>query len=229
MTEFKTTNLLRPAIVFPIIFSIVVQAQVAQAQRWGDDPRHAEYVAKKKGKTIATEVLDWHTSPKDIPKEWKEIENTYFSASYPKCFTLKGEGGDDDLKTSPAVLFSRSTSCDMYKKEIGDGNAFEIVYDNGNPLRTASAASASDSLFVQNLKINGIDAKMIVNVMDATGATPEDHILQLRWQIFLLCGKKTMRIDIDYGKGKPTSDLIEKADYKFPEDFKQIVSTFKCK
>ena len=68
---------------------------------------------------------------------------------------------------------------------------------------------------------------MIVNVMDSNhgGETKP----QLRWQIFLLCGKKTMRIDIDYGRGKPTLDLIEKGDYTFPEDFKLIVSTFKCR
>jgi hypothetical protein len=204
-------------------------SQFAQAQRWGDDPRHAEYVAKKKGKTIATEVLDWHVDKKNISKEWKNLNNDYFSASYPKCFVLEGQGGDSDIKTSPAILFKRSPACEGHNKDLGDYNWVGIEYDNLNPLRAASKASASDTLFVQNLKINGLEAKMIVNVMDSNLGREDGTLLQLRWQIFLLCGKKTMRIDVDYGRGKPTLDLIEKADYKFPEDFKQIVSTFKCK
>ena len=76
-----------------ILLGVTIWASGGHATTSQSDRRIAEKIAKEKGLLKPTEVLEWKTDPKDIPKDWVKIDNKYFSVSYPKCFSIEGDGG----------------------------------------------------------------------------------------------------------------------------------------
>src|SRR5437868_10702990 len=117
---------------FVILLSVTFWGRESHATAAKVDRRIAEKIAKEKGLLKPTEVLEWKTDPKDIPKDWVKLDNKYFSVSYPKCFSIEGEEGDGDEnenpKITPSVLFRRGTDCPGFVKGYGESNSFSIGY-----------------------------------------------------------------------------------------------------
>lgn len=198
---------------------------------WRADKRVAQKIAKDKGVLKPSEVWQWQMSTKDIPKDWVKIDNKYFSAAYDsKCFTIEAEGGEDDPKIAPSILFRRKKSCPEFKEGYGDSNWMSIGYFPYGGVKTIEGASTADYPLVrQKIKINGIDAISIGGLMDYFDESKDHYDPQLRWQLFVICHKKTFRMGTIVPPGKPTMDLVEKNNYAWPEDFRGIISTFQCK
>jgi hypothetical protein len=194
------------------------------------DRRVAAKIAKEKGELKPTEVLKWKIDPKDIPKDWLKIDNKYFSVSYPKCFNLQGEEGEDDPKIAPSILFNRGKDCPSYVSEYGDLNWLVISYYPTAEITSVDKASTADySLLRQKAIVNGYDAILFAGLMDHLDESNNRFESKLRWQIFTICKGKTFRFGTMLPPGKSTMTLVEKNNYDFPEDFKKVVSTFKCK
>lgn len=211
-------------------FCIFISGIVCDAE-WSTDKRVAKQIAKERGVLKPHEVWQWQTLSKDIPKHWVKIDNKFFSASYdPKCFNIEGEGGEDDPKIAPSVLFRRKKNCPGFKENYGDSNSVNIEYYPYGGVRTIEGASSAEYPLVrQKIKINGIDAISLGGLMDFLDESNSNYEPQLRWQLFAICNKKTYRMVITVPPGKPTMDLVEQNNYAWPEDFKKIISTFQCK
>lgn len=195
------------------------------------DKRIAKKIAKEKGVLKPDEVWQWQASSKDIPKDWIKIDNKFFSASYdPNCFSIEGEGGEDDPKIAPSVLFRRKKNCFHFKENHVDSEWLSIGYFPDGGVKTLAGASTADYPLVrQKIKINGVDAISLGGLMDYWDESNRKYMPQLRWQLFLICNKKTFRIGTIIPPGQPTMDLVEKNNYAWPEDFKAVISTFQCK
>lgn len=174
--------------------------------------------------------MEWKIDQKDIPKDWAKIDNKYFSVSYPKCFNPEGEEGEEDLKITPSILFRRGKDCPGFVNGYGDSNSFNIGYFPTAGIKSIDEALAGDYLLIrQKININDIKGILLGELLDYYNEPKSLYEAQLRWQVYTICGGKTFRIITAAFPGKLTMDLVEKNKYDFPEDFKKIVSTFKCK
>lgn len=210
-------------LLLAISFYSTLPLQSAYAEDWTKDPRSATQVAKKKGKIVAPEILDWHKEKKDIPKGWVALKNKYFTVSYPDCFRVIGDGGEDDVKIAEAVILKRQNTCKHFNSELGESNSFSMGILDLAPNEKVENFVVGNELYVQHMKLNNIKAMYFVQAMDG------DLGAAIRWHMSMICQKKRMYIIYKYPDGKPSLDRIEKSDYQFPEDFKEIVSTFRCK
>lgn len=181
----------------------------------------AKGIAKEKGILKPKEVQVWKS--KAIPKDWLTIDNKYFSVSYPSCFNIQGEEGESDPKISSSIVFKRESTCPGFMKEYGDGNLFTIAYFYAGGLTSIDNAGTADySLLQQKINLNGSDAVLFAGLLDS-------NQLQLRWQIFAMCKGKAFRLVTELPAGEVSVERVNKNNYDFPEDFKKIASTFKCK
>lgn len=194
------------------------------------DTRVAKKIAKEKGILQPFETFQWQKLPKNIPEDWTKIDNKYFNVSYPKCFTLEGDGGEDDPKIAPGIVLKREKNCPYFKENYGNSNFFTIGYFPTAGIKNLHWSHGHENqLFRQKGKINNIDSILIGSLMDEYNFNLKKHEAQFRWEIFLICNQKPFRIVYDLPPGKHTMDLINNNRHEFPEDFKEIVSTFHCK
>lgn len=189
----------------------------------------AKKIAKEKGILEPPEVLKWQTLSKDIPKDWIKVDNKYFSVSYPKCFNIQGQESEDDIKISPSLLFERGANCNSSFKLKEDPNWFTLSYFPRAGIKSLHWSLGSKlQLLRQKGIINGIDGIILGAVKDRYVSEQINEVL-FRWEIFIICNKKPFRMVTETPQGKPTMDFLEKGKYNFPEDFKEIISTFQCK
>lgn len=210
--------------IFVILASLYFWGSVSLAAEPQVDRRVAAKIAKEKGLLKPKEILEWKTDPKDLPKDWIKLENKYFSVSYPKCFILQGEEGEEDPKLAPSVAFNRSENCPNFLKGYGDFNWLVISVS----LIDFENVSLENNIFRQDVDLNGKQAIYFVGLMDYTEIKNEFQF-KVRSRVFTKCSGKTFKLTFDLPPGSLSEKFIEKNKYDFPQDFKKIVSTFKCK
>lgn len=212
-------------ITFAVFISLSCWGSVSSATEAHTDRRIAANIAKEKGLLKPKEILEWKIDQKDMPKDWIKLDNKYFSVYYPKCFSLEGQEGEEDPKISPSIAFNRGENCPGYVKDYGDLNWLII----GFSLVDFENVTLENNVLRQSINLNGLQAVYLVGLMDHYDETKKEFQVQARSQVFAKCKKKTFKLGFDLPSGKPSMDLVEKNKYDFPEDFKKIVSTFKCK
>lgn len=184
---------------------------------------NAKAIAKKNGVLKPTEILTWKLSAKEIPKDWVLIDNSYFSVSYPACFRVLGEEGESDPKISSSLAFTRRSNCPNFIKDHINENFLTIRYFDSAGITSLEKAYTLDyTLLKQKVNLNGVDAVLFAGLF-------KENEIRLRWQIFTICNGKTFRIVSELPAGSLSQERVDKNNYDFPEDFKKIVSTFKCK
>lgn len=209
-----------------ILFGTIGFSNIVKAD---GDQKDAKKIAKEKGVLKPADVLIWETPQKSIPSDFIKINNTYFSAHYPKCFTITGENGESNPKVSPTVLFKRQNNCPNFSKDDNDSNLFDLGLSPTDFKSLDDAFTADYTILRQKIDLNGNDAVLLVGLIDSNIRNTHVSAPQLRWQIFTKCKKNTLQIIASAPTGKETLDRVDKNNYEFPEDFKKIVSTFKCK
>lgn len=193
------------------------------------DTRMAQKIANKKGVLKPTEVLKWE-APKEIPKGWIELDNKYFSVSFPNCFVIEAEGGEDDTKIAPFINFKRTENCPSFVKNYEESNSFNINYNSLKNLKSIDKAFSGDYLLIkQKISLDGKDGLILGGLRDDYNLKTTSYTTQFRWKIFVICEKKLFEIISTVPPGEPSMELVNKNNYSIPEDFKEIISTFKCK
>lgn len=207
-------------------------AEVSVNQKFARD------IYKERGALKPKEILEWKVDQKDTSKEWTQLDNLFFKASYPRCFSVVGEGGDpdvgDDPYKTPSVSFRRESKCLNFSKDLSsDAQTLSIGF-NGNlsskpTYDVDGRIFGGDLLFRQKMKINKAQAVFVASITDTCEENKCPSKVQLRYEIYMVCKKRIFNFTYVAPPGLISLERIEKSDYQFPEDFKKIISTFRCK
>ena len=187
----------------------------------------AEELGKKIGKSSSKTELIWNRTS---AAGFQSFENKYYSLLHHNCIQIKADGGEeDDPKLSTAIVLERTEACLNYIKG-SDVNFLGIEDYSFQGWTSLNQAYQTDvPLFEQKLKLNGIDAVYFGGLLNSTIGSEKKVEPQYRFQLFLFCGKKPFRIGAVLPAGKPTIEFVNSKTFEWPEDFKSIISSFKCK
>lgn len=213
-----------------ILFSILfLSISVFSVSKEFIDTRSAQKIMNSKGILEPAEVLTWD-APKEIPKDWATLDNNqFFSFSYPKCFNIEPDGGEDDLKLAPYVDLIKTEKCPFFVKYHGFENLMSITFE-GSRYRTLKGTSGdSYHLKRQKITLNGMEARSFIGLADDYDSEKKVPAPALRWQVFVSCKNRIFGFTISNPPGDPSLAHVNKNDYEWPEYFKEIVSTFQCK
>ena len=164
-----------------------------------------------------------------------DIENKYFSISYPKCFIVESTSGVDDnvdIKKSTSLDFKRTSNCKLYKKNL-ELDSLQLFYEANysDPQHAESDPAQSNSVYRQTLNVNGATGVVYLNFSLSTeGYHWRDPILE--WEGIISCeGKASRSFKFLFLQARDNDvDVFMKIKkFELPEDFMQIISTFKCR
>lgn len=189
---------------------------------------------KKYGTHRPKEVLFLKSS---IPaNDRADLVNNYFEISYPKCFnvdlTIPGDPGVT-VETSASVDFIRTKKCNLYSNIKGDPtsdfNRIHLTYDTyfSDPKLTESHPKGSKKFYRQMIDIDGVEGVAYMGV-----GLDLKHVVVSGWNVVVACkGKKneSFIFSIPGQRGTEVIETLKNKKFELPEDFKQIVSSFRCR
>lgn len=168
------------------------------------------------------ETQIWRTENLKKTDELFELRNKYFNITYPKCFNAVPDCGEDDVKTAVCLMLQKPSTCQPDQKEARDFEV-SITWDYLSKLKSVEKAHPGDRvLFKNKVSINENAAVLFAGVYGQ-----KEH-LKGRWSIYVLCSEKMFRIVVPIGEGKQMISFLEKGNFELPDEYKKIVSTFKC-
>ncbi|MFS4461169.1 hypothetical protein [Bdellovibrio sp. HCB2-146] len=206
--------------IFILLFGFFAAAKAANVFT-------ADELGKKAGKISSKTELIWNRTGST---SFRLFENKYYSLLHHNCIQIKADGGEeDDPKLSTAIVLERTKACLSYIKD-SDVNFLGIEDYSFQGWASLNEVYQTDvPLFEQKIKINGIDAVYFGGLLNSTIGSEKKVEPQYRFQIFLFCDKKPFRIGAVLPAGKPSIEFVNSKTFEWPEDFKSIISSFKCK
>lgn len=179
-------------------------------------------VWKRKGTLKPQEVLKWSTSDK-MENSILHLKNDYFTVNYPSCFSVEGLGAEDsdEIEKSPIVVCKRTSKCPQYESKNENANLLVISANQ-------DGVSLSDRpLLIQKISVNGNEGTLQAGVFDS--GKDENMSTTLRWEVAVICKGTRYTLLSALAPGEESLNRIEKNDYEVQQDFKKIISSFKCK
>lgn len=210
----------------------------------GPPKKSANLPKEKKGGSAAELLFEKHGSfrPKEVLKirdtlkveERVDLDNEYFFISYPKCF--KAEPTPDPYeattKNSASVDLIRTKNCHLYNPD-SSVNLITIWNDLTflEPDLIEKHEKASRAFYRQMIDVNGVPGVVYLSIgMPAINLSAPE--LRAGMTIELACkGKNNELIHIRFlvGRKDKAKEIVEKKLFDIPEDYKQIVGSFRCR
>ncbi len=173
-----------------------------------------------------------------------DLVNENFSISYSKCFevapTQEAANINENNKTASNLIFTRTSNCKHYKDK-NVTNWFSIKFvdfltKKEADLYFSNKVNTSPVVFMnQVVNLNNHKAEISASIfLSTTVATNNEYKKQLkmRWEMNILCeGKEYEQFRFTF-MTESYDELLEfvtTKKYEIPEDFMQIISTFKCR
>ena len=177
-----------------------------------------------------------------------DLKNKYFNVSYPNCISAKpSEGGGDEkinLKNTGSIDFDRTLKCKNFKdkhvsnwlglwysREASD-QTVERYHDFYMKPKFEGDDVMIPAMFMhQHVSVNGQKARIIGSVMQSNDDKKSNEVV-MRWQMFIVCeGKKNTEFEFSFMTESYDQllEFVTTKNYEIPEDFMQIISTFKCR
>ncbi len=169
-----------------------------------------------------------------------DLLNDNFNISYPKCFdvepTQEAANINENIKTASNLIFTRTSKCKSYKDK-NKVNWFSLKFVDFLTKKEASLYFDSKVntspvvLMNQLVSLNDLKAEIIANIVKSNDIDKQKKMF-MRWEMNILCK------GIEYEQFRfvfmteSDSELLEFVtikNYEIPEDFMQIISTFKCR
>ena len=173
-----------------------------------------------------------------------DLVNENFSISYSKCFevapTQEAANINENNKTASNLIFTRTSNCKHYKDK-NVANWFSIKFvdfltKKEADLYFSNKVNTSPVVFMnQVVNLNNHKAEISASIfLSTTVATNSEYKKQLkmRWEMNILCeGKEYEQFRFTFMTESYVEllEFVTTKKYEIPEDFMQIISTFKCR
>ncbi len=177
-----------------------------------------------------------------------DLKNDYFNVSYPKCISAKPtEAGSDEktnLKNTGSIDFDRTSKCKNFKGkhvtnwlglwysgEVSDETVSRYHDFYMKPKFEGDSVMVPARFLNQNAIVNGQKAYINGSILTSNDKEKPNEVV-MRWEMDILCeGKKNVEFKFSFMTESYDQLLafVTTKKYEIPEDFMQIISTFKCK
>ena len=185
----------------------------------------------------------------NMPKSDRiDLKNKYFTVSYPKCISAKpseGGGGEKiNLKNTGSIDFDRTSKCKNFKDkhvanwlglwyshEVSDESLARYHDFYMKPKFEGDDVMIPALYMHQHLSVNDQKARVVGSVMQSNDNEKPNEVV-MRWQMFIVCeGKKNIEFEFSFMTESYDQllEFVTTKNYEIPEDFMQIISTFKCR
>ncbi len=169
-----------------------------------------------------------------------DLENENFNISYSKCFevspTQEAANINENNKTASNLIFTRTSKCKNYKDK-NVANWFSIKFvdfltkKEANLYFSNKVNMSSVVLMNELVNINNHKSEINANIIKSNDIERPNEMF-MRWEMNILCeGKEYVQYRFTFMTESYDEllELVTTKKYKIPEDFMQIISTFKCR
>ena len=177
-----------------------------------------------------------------------DLKNKYFTVSYPKCISAKpseGGGGENiNLNNTASIDFDRTSKCKnfndknltnwlglWYSHEVSDETVARYHDFYMNPKFEGDDVMIPAIFMHQNAIVNSQKARITGSVMRSKDDEKPNEVV-MRWEMDIMCeGKKNIEYKFSFMTESYDRllEFVTTKNYEIPEDFMQIISTFKCR
>lgn len=189
--------------------------------------RPAGEITKEIGILKPTSILNWRSSEK-LPRNWSRLENLFFQIDYLTCFDVDTIGEEADPKKSLVIVLQRSAKC----IKSDDAISFIEVLRPINQISSLENVARDNMVYRQRLTLNGTDTVLMAALTSGPklrDGIPEKGVPEytVHWRVVLKCSGETFELNANQ-EGKKAAERIQSRTFKPPQEFQEIVSTFKC-